>query len=127
MRAKKPYIMMIDDDEFFLNDAEIELRGKATFKGFKGPNDFEREVKQEDITAADLIVVDYEFRGGSATKSKIAEYIREDLGYRGKMVLCSLHADNDFFGERDNLARSYDAIIHKRDLTWGKLNELRQA
>ena len=124
MKTDLPYILMIDDDEFFLNDAELELKGKARFKGFQGPNDFELEVTADDIKDADLILVDYEFRGGSATKCKLAQYIREELGYQGWLVLCSLHADHNFGGLRDQLAREYDEIIHKRDLKWSNLRSI---
>ena len=119
----KPYVLMIDDDKFFLNDTEIELQEKAFFKGFRGPNDFELEVQDKDISAADLIIVDYEFKGGTATKSKLAPYIRDELGYKGKMILCSLHADGEIFGEVESIRRDYDAIIHKRDLCWETLRK----
>lgn len=113
---KKPHILVIDDDQFYLDHAKHELKDHATYQLFLGPNDFEERVRQEDIDNADLVIVDYDFGTGTAIKSGIARYMRHNLGYKKSIALCSLHEN---FGEEDSHIKSeYNYVLHKRDLNW---------
>ena len=118
---KKPLILAIDDDQFYLNEIKMEVEGHADYILFQGPNNFEDNVSSTDVQNADLIIVDYDFGAGTAVKSGVAEYIRRDLGYNGKLMLCSLH--EDFRENEAKIRKDYDVVIHKRDLNWSKICE----
>lgn len=121
--SAKPYIIAIDDDQFYLNEAELELAGKAQFRGFLGPNDFEELIDEQELAKADAILVDYEFAGGSAIQSGIADLIRNHLGYKGKVILWTLHPR---FSEQDQkqIDVEYDAVIRKSEFSWQRLTSL---
>ena len=119
---KKPHILVIDDDQFYLDHAKFELKDHATYQLFLGPNDFEERVKQEDIDNADLVIVDYDFGIGTAVKSQISRFIRDDLGYTKDLVLCTLH---ETFGEHEKKVKNdYDYILQKKDLSWVKISSI---
>lgn len=118
---KKPLILAIDDDPFYLNEIRLELEGHADCKLFQGPNEFEELVTKEDILRASLIVVDYDYGAGTAIKSGIAGFVRNNLGYKGKLVLCSLH--EDFREDEKQVRKDYDVVMHKRDLSWERLEQ----
>ncbi|MFK7827065.1 MAG: hypothetical protein AB8G05_23180 [Oligoflexales bacterium] len=119
---KQPHILVIDDDQFYLDHAKFELKGHATYQLFQGPNDFEERVKKEDIDKADLVIVDYDFGTGTAIKSQISRFIRDDLGYAKELVLCSLH---ETFGDHeDRVKLDYDHVLQKKDLNWGKISSI---
>lgn len=119
---KKSLILAIDDDLFYLNEIRLELEGKADYKLFQGPNEFEEYVDAKDVERADAIIVDYDYGNGTAVKSDIAGFIRKDLGYKGKLVLCSLH--EDFREDNERIRREYDVVLHKRDLSWERICEI---
>ena len=89
---------------------------------FLGPNEFEQRITPEDIKRASLILVDYDYGSGTAIKSQLAEYIRNELNFSGKLVLCSLH--EFFMKDEQKIRQDYDAVSHKRDLNWEKLAKL---
>ena len=118
----KPRILAIDDDRFYLNEMALELEGKANFKGFLGPNEFEDSVTDEDIESADVILVDYDFGRGNAVQSSLAGHIRKDLGFRGTLILWTLH--ESFSGDdRKLIDRDYEAVMNKKDFDWMKLSK----
>ncbi len=117
--AKKPLIFAVDDDQFYLDEIRMEIEKQANYKLFLGPNDFEQHVNPSDIQEVDLILVDYDYGTGTAIKSQMAEYIRNDLKFKGKLVLCSLH--EYFLKDEEKIRKDYDAVLHKRDLSWERL------
>lgn len=118
----KPLVLAIDDDTFYLEETRFEVAPHAEVKLFQGPNDFEENVSEADIDRASIIIVDYDYGSGTAVKSDVAGYLRHNLGYRGKLVLCSLL---EHFGEYDmKVRKEYDFVLHKRDLCWKRLFEL---
>ena len=118
---KRPLILAIDDDPFYLNEIKMEIEEHADYIFFKGPNDFEQNAKEHDVKNADLILVDYDYGRGTAVKSGIADYIRKELGYRGKLVLCSLH--EDFKENSAKVQKDYDLVMHKRDMSWRTISQ----
>jgi hypothetical protein len=115
----KPLILAIDDDQFYLDEIRMEIEDHADYKLFLGPNDFEQRITPEDIKAASLVLVDYDYGSGTAVKSQLAEYIRQELNFKGKLVLCSLH--EFFMKDEKRVRQDYDTVLHKRDLSWEKL------
>lgn len=120
-RRSQPSVLAIDDDRFYLNEMALELEGKARYKGFLGPNDFEDEVNEEDIASADAILVDYDFGRGNAVQSSLAKHIRENLGFKGRVILWSLH-DHFSKGDQAEIAKDYDAVMSKKGFNWEKLS-----
>lgn len=120
--GKKPQIFAIDDDQFYLDEIQMEIEPYADCRLFLGPNDFEQQVSPEDLKKVDLILVDYDYGTGTAVKSQIADYIRNDLLFEGKLVLCSLH--EHFMKDEERIRKDYDAVLHKRDLCWERLERL---
>lgn len=118
----KPYILAIDDDRFYLNEVELELQGKARYRGFLGPNAFEDDVTEEDINSADAILVDYDFGRGNAVQSTLASEIRNVFGYKGKLILWTV-APAFPDGDKEKIDRDYDLVIRKGDFCWDKLVE----
>lgn len=119
--ARKPLILAIDDDQFYLDEIKMELEDHAACKVFRGPNEFEEDVTKDDIKNADLVIVDYDYGYGTAVRSQVAEYIRDYLNFRGKIVLCSLH--ECFNEDEEKIRQNYDVVIHKRDLSWEKMSQ----
>lgn len=111
-----PFILAIDDDPEYLKDFSMALEGKANFKAFTGPCDFEYNVKKDDIEQANLIIVDYHFKIGTSIDCNIAAYIRKKLGFKGKILLCSSHSD--FKRDNENVKREFDGVIHKGTFDW---------
>ena|SRR3990167_9497272 len=118
----KPFILAIEDDEFYIKELHMELDGRADFKSFTSPSNFELQVTPEDIDKANLILVDYDYKTGTAVKSKLAEYIRQELDYKGKLVLCSLLSN--FKQDNRKIRKDYDVVIHKKELSWEKLDQI---
>lgn len=111
-----PFILAIDDDPEYLKDFSMALEGKANFKAFTGPCDFELNVNKDDIEQANLIIVDYHFNIGTSIDCDIAAYIRKQLGFKGKIILCS--SCLDFKRDSENVKVAFDGIIPKETFNW---------
>lgn len=117
----KPYILAIDNDQYFLNEIGYEIKDKAKYKSFLGPKEFADDVFPEDIQEANLILVDYNYPTGNAIKSKIVEYIKDILGFKGKVILFSHF---NYFEENNQKVQDlFDGFILKGEFEWNKLLE----
>lgn len=119
---KKPLILVIDDDPFYLEHATLALQNDAICKTFLGPNEFEAKVSPQDIKDAALIVVDYDFGISTAVKSDISKYIRQVLGYQKKIALWSLH--KQVLEDDTSITDHFDLVLGKNDLTWKNVQPL---
>lgn len=115
-----PKVIIIDNDQFYLHLFKFELAGKANILTFLGPNDFEVFASKADVESANLIIVDFKYPFGNAIESALPEYIREDMGYKGKLVLYS-HMD-DFGVYNRKVKEKFDGVIHKKDICWEAVN-----
>lgn len=118
---KRPKVVVIDNDSFYLTEFKAELSGKADVLTYEGPNEFEACALKSDIENANLIVIDFKYKFGNAIKSNITNYIRDYMGYKGKLILYS-HMDD--FGEYNSKVKEkFDAVMHKKDLSWVEVNK----
>lgn len=122
--SQLPLILMIDDDKFYLNELSFTVEGKAKYKCFLGPNDFEKNVQPEDISLAKLIIVDYNFgkQLGTAISRQMSEYIRNMLGFKGKLVLCTVLGP--YLKGNDEVKQAFDYVLAKQDLNWDVISKL---
>jgi hypothetical protein len=116
----KKKVIIVDDEphyrdglfEFLSGDAEVitfeDPDGFAEF--FQAPNDLER---------VSLIILDYRFDQYNASDKDLVTYIRDDLRYKGNIVLWSLEdkVPQDF-------SCRLNAILPKKLMTFWEIDNL---
>lgn len=122
--TKKPYIIAIEDDEWYSDFMKEEFAEHANFRAFDSANEFEYEADEnvEAIKRADLILVDWDLHDGKPGGCDLGRFIRQDLKYKGNLVLCTLHADT-VRGDK-KVTDHFDSVMHKRDLKWQSVVDL---
>ncbi len=114
-------VFLIDDDDYWHSDAARKLKNvgyQGKLRCFYGAHDYFSETTEEERRKA-LIVVDFDLDSHDAVSEKIAERIRDDKSFSGKIVLCSLL--NDFGMDNEIVQKSYNQIIRKNRLDWESL------
>lgn len=120
----KKIIVMIDNDPYFLAKWQETLGEEIHFIPFNTISDCEQALIDEPqkILKASCIIVDFEFGNTTAGKKDFASYLRNECGYKGAILMCSLH---ESFGEYDDLIqKSFTKIIDKTPLTWSELSKI---
>lgn len=89
MRKKK--VIIVDDEKSYREGLQDFLLREADVKTFESPDEFaECFTKPEDLYDIYLIVLDFRFDTYNAFDKDLVTYIRDDLKYKGKVVLWSL-------------------------------------
>ena len=116
-----PVLIAIDDEQFYLEEIKMELLGhNVEYRPFVGPSAFEEDAREDDITRAKLILVDYDFRSCTALDRDLGGYIREKYPlFKGKIVLWSLLGED--LKNDAAIQRSFDAVLCKKNLSWDQL------
>jgi hypothetical protein len=124
VEEEKIFVVMVDDDDYFLSKWNEILGKEIIFISFKDLTDCEGAFisQREDVLSSKCIIVDFEFGKTNAGKRDFATYLREIHGYKNPILMCSLH---DKFGDYDELVRTtYDHILDKMPLTWLELSKV---
>lgn len=116
---RRPTILMIDDDNCYLGNMAIEFEKNADVVAFH-PKELQNIEDFKVFEIADYALVDYDFGTHTSIDNKIAEFLRSK-GFRGKMLLCSMH--NDFFKDGKEIKKHYDGVIDKETLSWELLEK----
>lgn len=109
----RPLILVVDDEQFYLDEFALELEKSCRLELFKGPDDF-LECPKEVFSAANYIFIDYEFRIDDAITLELAQFARKQ-GFRGKLILWSLY--EEFEPEvQSSIDKNYDYFLCKAGL-----------
>ena len=114
-------IVLIEDDSFYVQEFKDEIKGKFNLTAFSSPSDFvDKDIDLSDVQA---IFLDFDFGHVSEEENMLAEYLREDKGFKGKIVLWSLL--EEFDRETKQYLDSFcNEIWVKRDLSLEKIEAL---
>lgn len=116
---KRKKVIIVDDDsryrdplkEFLIRDADVET--------FVDPDAFaEKNTMPRDLQDVYLIVLDYCFDSFNALDKDLVTYLREDLKYRGHLVLWSLEDKIP-----SKFSKDFDAILPKKLLSLSEIEQ----
>jgi len=116
---KRKKVIIVDDDsryreplkEFLIRDADVET--------FIDPDAFaEKMTAPKDLQDVYLIVLDYCFDSFNAFDKDLVTYLREDLKYKGHLVLWSLEDKIP-----SKFSKNFDAILPKKLLSLSEIEQ----
>ncbi|MFK7823624.1 MAG: hypothetical protein AB8G05_05680 [Oligoflexales bacterium] len=117
MRRRK--CIIIDDEQHYREGLQEFLSRYCDVETFKHPDEFAETINSpEDLKGVYLIVLDYRFDTFDADDKDIVSFIRQDLNYKGKLVLWSLQ---DRFSEK--FIEPIDAVLPKRLMTLPEIEQ----
>ena len=117
MRRKK--VIIVDDDHRFRDPLEGFLSREAVVVTFDDPDAFAQAYKNpSDLLDVYLIVLDFRFDSYNALDKDLVSYLREDLEYRGKVVLWSLEDSVPM-----EFSRRLKAVLPKKLLSLGEIEQ----
>lgn len=108
-------ITVVDDEEFVHEIFRLTYGEKANLNFYSLLRDFENDFSKPDgPLSSDIIILDCQFRIESELYKKTGAYLR-DLGYKGKLVLCSLLEE---FSKEDQkyIDETFDYVLPKNPL-----------
>ncbi|MBC61420.1 MAG: hypothetical protein CMP11_03105 [Zetaproteobacteria bacterium] len=114
-------IVLIEDDSFYVQEFRDEIKGRFELIHFSSPSDFVD--KDLDLNDVEAVFLDFDFGHVSEKENMLAEYLRKEKAFKGKVVLWSL------LEEFDRETKLYldafcDDIWVKRDLSLEKIKKL---
>ncbi|MBI2603196.1 MAG: hypothetical protein HYW48_09075 [Deltaproteobacteria bacterium] len=117
MRKRK--IIIVDDDPDYKDGLKEFLAREAEVVAYESPDDFAEHVKrQDDLRGVSLIVLDYCFDTFNALDKDLLGFIREDLQYKGKLVLWSLEDDIP-----QEYRKRFDGVLPKKLLSLAEIDQ----
>jgi len=117
----KKKIVLIEDDNFYINEFVAEVGEKFSVTAFKSPNDFvDKNPNVSDISA---VFLDFDFGYFSEKDNQIAEFLRTHKNFKGKIIIWTLLEEFDE-ETRQYLDSFCDEIWTKRDLSLKNVERL---
>ena len=112
--------IVLDDEQFFLNIYKDIFSDKAIkARYYQSEGEFEEKESEKSIASTDLIIFDYKLKGKTIVSLNLLEYVREELGFKGIILVCSTL---DHFGyDQDNIHKFADGMLEKSELSWDKI------
>ena len=116
---RKPKILIIDDEKYYRDSLCEFLLREADVEAFESPDAFaEIYTEPKSIKDIALIILDFRFDSYDASDKDIVTYLREDLKFRGKIVLWSLEDDVP-----SEFSKHLDAVLPKKILSLAEIDE----
>lgn len=103
---RKKNVIIVDDEDGYREGLRDFLMRETDVITFKNPDEFSGCItKPEDLHETYLIVLDFHFDTFSAFDKGLVTYIRDDLKYKGKIVLWSLEDEvpKEFYKRLDGM------------------------
>ena len=112
-------VIIVDDDLNYREGLRGFLSREADVVAYASPDEFAQNMKNPpDLQGVSLIVLDYAFDTFNARDKDLIGLIRDDLAYRGNMVLWSLE---------DNIPKEYkqhfNAVLPKRIFSLAEIDQ----
>lgn len=116
---KKKKVIIVDDEIRFLEPLRDFLIRDADVETFVNPDEFaDKFTLPKDIQDIYLIVLDYCFDSFNALDKDFVSYLREDLKYKGHLVLWSLEDKIP-----SKFSKNFDAILPKKLLSLSEIEQ----
>ena len=110
IKASSKRVVVIDDDNKYRQGLAEFLSREAEVLTFNYPDEFSLKINEpEQLAGVCLVVLDYAFDTFSAFDKDVYSYLREELQYKGPIVLWTLEDKLP-----TNYARKFDAVLPKK-------------
>ena len=116
-------LLIIDNSQYYINELEHSLKKhNVQVRGVLADEFIDKIKHPSEAAEFDLVLVDYDLGDVTCIDLKIGEYLREELAYRGPIVLISLH--EDFGPDATSISDHYNGtILRERKQYWNKIKK----
>ena len=112
-------IIVIDDEKDYRDGMSEFLTRDGDVLSYSHPDEFaEAHQESDSLDGVYLIILDYCFDTFDASDKELVTYIREDLRYKGKLVLWSLEEDISY-----DFKSQFDGILPKKLMTLPEIEQ----
>jgi DNA-binding NarL/FixJ family response regulator len=117
MRKRK--VVIVDDESHYREGLRDFLLREADVDTYESPDDFaEKFTRPSDLEEIYLIILDYRFDNYNAYDKDLVTYLREDLQYKGRVVLWSLEDEVP-----REFSRHLNAVLPKKILSLAEIDQ----
>ena len=112
--------IILDDEPFFLDLYKDLFAGKEiNARYYLSEAELEENETPQTLKSTDLVIFDYKLKGKTIVSLNLLEYVRNELGFKGTLLVCSTL--EHFAFDQEYIDKFADGKLEKSDLSWEKI------